>query len=383
MTYSQSLFYLSGIFMFAAAHPFATYGPSLAVLKWLKVTPPLRRVPDAGSPVRSFAVCVSAFNEEQVIEDKALNLLAMRRHCTVPVDLLVYVDAATDATLQRLSPYADRIRVVAGNERRGKTAGMNLLVSMTEAEVVVFTDANVMMRADSLDRLHRYFDDPTVGCVCGHLIYANGGDSPTANIGALYWRAEERTKQLESETGGVIGADGSIFAIRRSLHRPVPDHIIDDFYLSLAILCEGHAVVRAGDVRATEAAASDSTDEYLRKRRIACQAFNVHRLLRRRLAGLHWSLRYKYVSHKLLRWLSLINASCATGLLAAAGAISGDWLPTGALAIFGTVLVSLPRTREILLSLAATTHGLLRSLEGERFQTWRPAPSRTIRSAKV
>jgi len=367
----------------AAAHPFITYGPSLTVLKWLGVRPPLKEVPGAATPVRSFAVCVSAFNEESVIDDKAKNLLALRRHSELPVDLLVYVDAATDGTWQRLQPYADRITLVAGRERLGKTAGMNLLASMTDADILVFTDANVMMRADALDRLRRHFRDPTVGCVCGHLIYANGTDSPTAALGARYWRSEETIKQRESETGGVIGADGSLFAIRGILHQPVPDHIIDDFYLSLAILCDGHAVIRAGDVRATEGATIDSADEYRRKQRIACQAFNVHRLLRRRLAGLHWSLRYKYFSHKLLRWFSLINAGCGGFCLAGGCLIGGDWRPGLTLAILGAVGVTLRPSREILLSLAATTHGLLSSMDGKRFQTWHPPTSRSLRSAKL
>ena len=365
-----------------AAHPFVTYRPSLTVLKWLKVRPPLKEVPDAATPVCSFAVCVSAFNEESVIEDKAKNLLALRRHSELPVDLLVYVDAATDTTLQRLQPYADRIKVVAGKERLGKTAGMNLLASMTEADVLVFTDANVMMRADAIDRLRRHFSEPTVGCVCGHLIYANGTESPTAALGARYWRAEEILKQRESDTGGVIGADGSLFAIRRSLHRPVPDHIIDDFYLSLAILCDGHAVIRAGDVRATEGATTDSADEYRRKQRIACQAFNVHRLLRRRLARLHWSLRYKYLSHKWLRWFSLINAACGVLCLAGGCLAAGDWRPAAALTALAAVGVCLRPVREILLSLTATTHGLLSSLDGKRFQIWHPPTSRSLRSAR-
>lgn len=381
MSYSETLFSISGLFTVLAAHPFVTYRPSLTLLKRMGVAPPLKAIPEAVATPRSFAVCVAAYNEEAVIEDKARNLLALRRHSQLPVDLLVYVDAASDDTLRRIQPYGDRIRLVVGERRLGKTAGMNRLVSMTEADILVFTDANVMVRADALDRLSRYFADPKVGCVCGHLLYANGADSPTADVGTRYWRAEESLKQLESDTGGVIGADGSIFAIRRSLHRPVPDHIIDDFYLSLAILCDGHAVVRAGDLRASESAATVSADEYRRKRRISCQAFNVHRLLRHRLAGLHWSLRYKYVSHKLLRWFSLINAGCGGACLLAGCALAGAWMPAAILAIPGVLGLCLARPREILLSLAGTTHGLVNSLAGERFQTWTPAASRATRPA--
>src|SRR6185295_2273749 len=108
----------------------------------------------------------------------------------------------------------------------------------------------------------------------------------TAETGSLYWRLEEAIKRLESETGSVMGADGSIFAIRRALHRPPPPDIIDDMYVSLAIACDGHRVVRAGDARAEEESVGRSGEEFRRKVRISCQAFNVHRLLWPRLKRL-------------------------------------------------------------------------------------------------
>ena len=144
-------------------------------------------------------------------------------------------------------------------------------------------DANVVFAPDAVRRLLRPFADPAVGCVCGHLVYTapdgaaaeGGGGGATAATGSLYWRLEERIKELESRTGSVMGADGSIFAIRRALHRPPPRDIIDDMYVSLSILCDGHRVVRAGDALAYEATVSRPAEEFRRKIRIACQAFIV------------------------------------------------------------------------------------------------------------
>ena len=375
---------MSALLLALAIHPFVTYGLTLKIMRHFKVTCPARPIAGGASPVMSFAVCVPAYNEEKVIGAKIENLLALRRATPRPVEILIYVDGASDRTAAIVREYGDQVRLVEASERRGKTAGLNRLAAMAETDILVFSDANVMVEPDALVRLAGHFADAGVGCVCGSLAYVNGEDSATAGMGAEYWRREEGLKQLESDTGGVIGADGSLFAIRRSLHRPVPDDIIDDFFLSLAILCDGHRVVRAGDVRASELATTVSADEFRRKVRIACQAFNVHRLLRPRLAELHWTLRYKYLSHKLLRWWSLVNAALA-GVLAIAGVGAGwGWLtvlPSAALASLAVVvLLSLPPTREIVLALFATTLGLARSLKGERFQTWTPPLSRDSRA---
>jgi cellulose synthase/poly-beta-1,6-N-acetylglucosamine synthase-like glycosyltransferase len=96
---------------------------------------------------------------------------------------------------------------------------MNTLAAATNAEFIVFSDANVMFAPDAITRLLCPFADPAVGCACGHLIYRAAEASATAATGSIYWRLEETIKELESRTGSTMGADGSIFAIRRVLHR--------------------------------------------------------------------------------------------------------------------------------------------------------------------
>ena len=221
----------AAVFLVLGVHPFLTYPASLRLIARVRPRPICRK---AGLAPR-VALCVCAYNEESIIDGKAENMLAMRR--AVPnLDLLIYVDAASDRTAELLGRFEHDIRVVVGRERHGKTHGMNLLVRSTDADFIVFSDANVMFAPDAIPQLLRPFEDPSVGCVCGHLIYTDAGDNTTATLGSAYWRLEELIKDLESLTGSTMGADGSIFAIRRALHRPPPPDIIDDMFVSLSIL---------------------------------------------------------------------------------------------------------------------------------------------------
>ena len=158
------------LLLLSAVHPFVTYPWSLSVLARLRPRPLVAQplAPGAGS-WPSVALCVCAFNEERVIQAKAENMLRARQ--AVPgLDLLIYVDAATDRTAELLHPYAGDIRVVVGTGRHGKSHGMNLLVGMTTAELVVFSDANVMFADDAVPQLAIPFADPAVGAV-----YPGGG----------------------------------------------------------------------------------------------------------------------------------------------------------------------------------------------------------------
>lgn len=388
MLLAAILFALSAVCLTLALHPFATYPLSLKLMS-LRLTARTRsgrRDVDAaaGTAPGRFAICMCAYNEAAVIERKMQNLLDLRERVGA-LDILVYVDAATDGTADLLAPYRDRATIVVAPERRGKTHGMNLLVNRTNADIVVFTDANVLIDRDAIAALADQFRDPRVGCVCGHLTYVNPGETATASVGSLYWRLEEAVKRIESRFGAVMGADGSLFAIRRALHRPVPEALIDDMYLSLGILCDGYRVVSAPDAKAYEESVTSSQEEFRRKVRIACQAFNVHRRLWRRLRRLPLLQVYMYLSHKLLRWFSAFNLAFS-GLFAGAGlaalgvspAVILPLVPAGLMLLWLGAHYNVARLAslaEVLMSLTGAGLGVVQSLRGQQFQTWTPAAS--------
>lgn len=367
------------LFLFLAQHPFLTYPLSLALLRRLRPQP-LR---PTGSPPASFSICVCAYNEARVIREKAQNLLALRER--VPgLEILVYDDGSSDGTGAILDGFAPAITKIQGPGRTGKTPGMNLLAGMARGEILVFSDANVMVEPEALERLGDYFADPAVGCVCGHLLYLNREQSVTAATGADYWQLEEWIKQLESDTGSVMGADGSLFALRRSLHEQVPEDLIDDIYVSMGALFQGYRVVRGPDVRAFENSATHAGDEFRRKVRIACQAFNIHRRLWPRLRRLGWLDLYKYLSHKFLRWLTIYTLGLAGLLFLAALVRLAGW-PVGlGLAALGGLTLALGHVLrlpvlgklvDVLGAFLATGLGVIYSIQGREFRTWTPAAS--------
>lgn len=361
-----------------AVHPFITYPLSLAALGRFRARPR-----QSGHPSGRAAFCVCAYNEERVIRAKIENML-QAGEAIGGIEILVYVDGGTDRTADIVREFGDRVRLFHTGERLGKTAGMNRLVAATTADYLVFSDANVSFAPDALPALLAPFADPDIGCVCGHLVYTRAAGNVTASTGSLYWRLEEAIKRLESQTGSVMGADGSIFALRRSVHEPPPPDLIDDMYVSLAALSAGHRIVRVPDALAYEEAVSSPGEEMRRKIRIGCQAFNVHRALWPRLTRMAPLDLYKYISHKLLRWLTIVLLATSALCLAAALAFAGAWwtLLAAALAaaVAGTALAVarsglIATLRDILMAFVATGIGVWRSLRGDRFQTWSPPAS--------
>lgn len=374
-------FAAAGVLLLVALHPFIFYPLSLRVLAKIRRRPLAVPAKSESVPL-SYAVCVCAYKEAAVIRTTIESLIALRK-TTPDLQILLHVDGNSDGTADIAQDYADRITLVVSPERKGKTYGMNRLISMTKASVVILTDATVRIDPQAIPNLAKYFRDPQVGCVAGHLRYIDD-ENDTAAVGSFYWRLEERIKQLESETGSIMGADGSIYAIRRSLFTPVPEDMIDDMYISLAVLCDGYRIMRAPDVYAYEKSVTDTGEEFRRKVRISCQAFAAHRAMRPKLARLGALDRYKYVSHKLIRWFTAYTLSTAAVLFVIGlGLTLGPLIAAGitaagaALLALGTVVRLRPMTviTDILASFVATAIGVWKASQGHRIRMWEPASS--------
>ncbi len=360
----------------AVVYPYLLYPLILARLPERPLRPRKQERAQAAPPSLSLAFC--AYNEATILPSKIENLRRLRA-VEPGLEILAYSDGSSDATAALLLAEQSWIRVFPSEERHGKSHGMNKLVQAAQGELVVFTDANVMVEPSALAALRRAFADPEVGCVCGNLVYSNPEEGATAATGSLYWRLEEHIKNLESRSGSTMGADGALFAVRRALYPPVPPDIIDDMFVSHSILCDGYRVVRDPAVSAFERATTDSADEFKRKIRIACQAFNCHRLLWPRLKCMPPLDLFKYVSHKLLRWFGiyflLLGALAGGGwlVLQGLGFVALAALPA-ALLLYGAGRKGVPdllaKAVEILRAMAATGIGLLKSRQGQRFQTW-------------
>lgn len=377
---------IGAVLLMLALHPVTTYPLSLMLLSRFyygkAFVRPSRGLEAVSKP--TLAICMSAYNEELVIADKVEALIAAaRRYGNATVH--VFADAPSDATADILKRYADRIDLVVSHVREGKTAGMNRLVARTESDLLLFTDANVVSEADSIEHLAAAFADPEVGCASARLVYNNPVESAASKTGASYWAVEEAIKAIESETTGLIGVDGAMFMMRRSLYRAPSPMLIDDLTLSLTVLIEGARLVSVPDAVVYERSAISNREEFLRKQRIACQAMNVHRSLWPQLKKLPPLKLYAYVSHRLLKWLTPFLVLFGALALIIAGALSLGLsnMVVGLMCLAVVVLIGerlhvspLPLLFSVATNLTGVGLGVLQSIfMNKSYVAWDPAIS--------
>jgi len=262
---------------------------------------PARRSMPPGPPVwPAVSLVVAAHDEAGCIGEKLENSLALD-YPPGQLEVLIGSDGSTDGTDDIVRAHPDpRVRLSAA-PRAGKTSVLNRCIPDVRAELVVLSDANTRIDAGALRALVRHFEDPEVGAVCGRLQLYNPTRAEYEE--SAYWRFESWLKALEGAQGAVVGANGGLYAIRRSLFtRLPPSTIVDDFVIALRLLDQGYRVHYEPAALAWEETTEDYGREFGRRARIAAGNFQSLGLVPGLLSPLRGFPAFAFWSHKVLRW---------------------------------------------------------------------------------
>lgn len=293
---AEWVFWLS---LAAAVYVVAGYGLCLVVLSRLL---PRRPAPPPVGPL-DMDFLIAAHDEAPHIVAKIGNCLDQDNPAGHRLRVLVVSDGSTDGTADLArSVDDDRVTVMETPGRVGKLAAVNIGLERLTGDVVVFSDANGLLAPGSLAALAEPFGDPQVGGVCGRIGINPATAGSIGRAEGLFWRYDQALKAAEARLGGVVSAQGSIYAVRRHLCAPVPPGVSDDFIMSVRAVAQGYRLAFAPGAQAHEEVTERAADEMARRIRSTEMGWrglmSVKGLMNPFRTGLYgWQL----FSHKFLR----------------------------------------------------------------------------------
>lgn len=234
---------------------------------------------DKNLPV--LTMVIPAFNEENVIADKIINLACL----DYPRDkfkLIIACDGCTDKTYQIAKQTLEqslcqglKVDLINFENNRGKVAVINDVISKLDCELVALSDVSALLSIDALLATVERFKDEKLGVLTGHYRLL----TPGTDGEAVYWRYQSQIKQNEANMGSTIGVHGAFYVFRRQLFSPLPlDTINDDFILPMSIVAKGYRADYDNNIKALELENASLAMDQNRRRRIA--AGNVQQLIR-------------------------------------------------------------------------------------------------------
>ncbi len=323
---------------------FHTY---FGIFVWLKLFIILRgkteTEPADTSPHRpGVSVFIPAHNEENVIGQKVQNLLDQ----TYPRELLEIVvssDCSTDRTVEILSAYsAENVRLIDFRERHGKLGMIDEVIPELKGEIVIVTDANVLLQKNAVEEMINCYSDENIGAVSGQITLQLPETGRNLERERTFRRFESTLKRLLGRLGIVTAVFGGFYSFRRELFVPIgAPPAADDIVVPLEILAQKRKVTHAFRAIGTEETASTIGREF--SRRVRMTAYNLNCLSRSirlsfRAGGL---APFVTISYKILRWLTpylmllwLISAS----LLAGSSALYAAALAGAAIIVITAIL---------------------------------------------
>lgn len=288
---------------------------TVARRKKQRAFPPLASKP-------TVAIVFAARNEEAVLAKKLENICQLN----YPHELLeVWIgsDASTDRTDEIIADFAARYPFIHGvrfKNRMGKAPILNRLMERISADIVIFTDADVLFMHNICDHLLPPFGDASIGLVSAQLVRCVPQHQGFQTTEMYYNSTESKLKLAEAMLfGKIMGADGQCYAIRRELYKPFPENrlVTDDLLQTLWIISQNYQTWYAEQALCYTDVSETPQEELMRRTRIATSNFSTLAFLPPPFL-LPWTVEgWLFYSHKLLKWLGpiLLFVALSTSLL--------------------------------------------------------------------
>src|SRR5436305_9754836 len=245
------------------------------------------------------SLIVAAYDEEEVIEAKVANALALDYPREL-LELIVASDGSYDATAE--GARAAGADLVLELPRGGKLVAQNAAAKRASGEILAFSDANSEWRADALRQLVAPFVAPEVAYVCGQVRFL---DADGDNLEGAYWRYEMSVREMESSLAGITAGNGAIYAVRAADYLPLDPSGSHDLSFPFALAKRGKRSLYVPTARAEEKMVPTMEGEFARKRRMMVGIWDIVVG-----EGMIWPGGYSTLyafelfSHRLLRYLT-------------------------------------------------------------------------------
>ncbi|RJP20788.1 MAG: glycosyltransferase family 2 protein [Deltaproteobacteria bacterium] len=291
---SRQVFWFSLVMI---VYPYFGYPLVLYLFGKLKAVKTSQGMP-AGDFTPAVTLLIPAHNEEGTIESKIRNSLSLE-YPREKLQIVVVSDGSTDATNAIVRKYRDDgVTFIGLERRRGKAQALNTGLAAATGDIVVFTDASILLEPDSMRCIVKRFREEEIGCVSGSDRILDGGGE------GMYGRYELFLRNLESEIHSIVGASGSFYAQRRRICTPFLEGMAPDFLSALTTVEKGYRAVTESTATGHMASAKEARDEFRRKERTILRGMTTLYHKRNLLNPSRYGIfSISLWSHKVSRWL--------------------------------------------------------------------------------
>lgn len=199
-------------------------------------------------------IVIPAYNEGNCVGGVLRDVMAAKQSDWFRIqNIYVISDASTDRTddiVQQAGRQDGWVKLITKAERKGKQDSVNKAISLTDADVLVFLDADIRLaNEDALVKLLRYFHEGQAALVQGGLVRVRPVFTlnPVKHAAYFDWILVDKVRRAKPMSWWSI--DGRVMALSRDFyqHLVLPLSLADDQFIFYSCIKEGRKFVWAKD----------------------------------------------------------------------------------------------------------------------------------------
>ncbi len=167
-------------------------------------------------------VGIPAYNEERCV---AATIESVLKQISKKDEVLVVDNGSVDNTaaeIKRMQKKDKRVKLLAIRENNGKTPALNLIIKRAKSEIIVQTDADVIVENGAIFKLLRHFKNPEVGAVSGQPIPIIPRHNLFHDWAIMSYRKAHELRLNQSKTGEFWHLSGYLCAFRKKAYTKLP-----------------------------------------------------------------------------------------------------------------------------------------------------------------
>lgn len=287
-------------------HTYLFYPIGLLLVAKFKAKSKTRTYSDDYLP--EIGVLFAAYNEESVIAEK-IESIYNSSYPREKIHVYIGSDAssdATDALVKELQQKHSTLVLKRFENRTGKSGIINHLFELSNEEIIIGTDANIIFHKDTISNFVKHFYHQEVSLVGGNIAYIQKHKSGISSQENSYLSLENKLKQAESDLWAKVqGVEGGLYCVRKNAFSPIPPlTFMEDFYITYKVLEKGGAVLFDQEALGLEDVSTLQEEEFKRKTRISIGNFQNLARFKSLIFSQPFPLGFAFLSHKILRWFT-------------------------------------------------------------------------------
>lgn len=168
------------------------------------------------------SVGIPAYNEEKTV---ARTIDSVLKQISKNDELLVVDNGSADNTaseIKRMQKKDKRVKLLVIKKNNGKTPALNLIVKKAKSDIIVQTDADVILEKNAINSLVKHFGNKSVGAISGCPIPVIPKDNLFYDWAMMSYRKAHELRLRQSKSGEFWHLSGYLCAFRKKAHSELP-----------------------------------------------------------------------------------------------------------------------------------------------------------------